>query len=197
MSILETLKERSPALVGELCRRLSAAEAAEIAELYLLAERNSNASFEADIFREDGVNFNPRAARVLQLVLEEPKATSSDLKLALACLSNPALARLTDFNIQSAKIAPFFQSQAKLEELKKIELSFSECLVLLAILLDDMRHLHMKSIPEAKKQSQAITLKKSSDLITASFNSSTFPNLKAKCDAQCLRLSRMFDAPNS
>ena len=196
MSILETLKERSPALLGELTRRFSVADAAEVAELYLLAEQQGDASFEPDLIREEGVNFNPRAARVLQLILEDPSATPEDLKLALSCLSRKNLSAFADYNTQAERLKIFFEnSYAKAPY--AAALNFSECLVLLAISLDDMRHLHMRDLSLAKKQAEASLLGQRNRLIAEHFKLETFPKLKVKCESQERRLSRMFEAPNT
>jgi hypothetical protein len=196
MSILETLKERSPALIRQLLRRLTGPEAAEIAELYLLAERCGDASFEADIIREDGVNFNPRAARVLQLVLEEPHAGLADLKLALACLNKRSLENFEEFSKQAARLLVFIENEPPNEPADQ-QLSFSECLVTLAIILDDMRHLHMTTLSETERQARAQILKRRLRWIESHFKLGTFPKIKAKCDTQGMRLSRMFQVPNS
>ena len=166
MIALQYLKDRSPALFGELNRRFSATEVEKIAEEFMFAEQEKNASFEKNLVREPGVNFNPRAARVLQLILESQSLQDTNaLSTALKILGGEDLS-----------------PHAK----DSINLPYA------AILLDDLRHLHMSTLSTAEKITELQRLIEiKAQLANNSEQETGTLKLLAKCELQAERLKKI------
>lgn len=120
---LELLARSSPALLGSLKRSLSGEESTRVASAYRGAIERG-AAIERGFIREAGASFNPRPARVLQLLIQEVHAGEEVLTEALDALVSghtPERRLCTRHEVH------------------------------LAIALDDLRHLHLRSADDPER----------------------------------------------
>ena len=114
------LSKDSPSLYSHLRRHFSPAELELGESIYSLCFNHSGPEF-PEVSREPGMSFNPRPARVAEIILKE--AGIKDIKLAYsAMLSLVPENKRTDFQ-------GIFQTSPAVD---------------LAIALDDLRHFHMR-----------------------------------------------------
>jgi len=107
--------------------------------------------FEAGVNRPEQADFNPRTARVAQILIKENQAASASIFISafLACTNAKFLRQLSqsqaDFGaeIALAREALRFPDTVSLESER----------IALAILIDDIRHLHQRSIQESDLKS--------------------------------------------
>ncbi|MEZ4754204.1 MAG: hypothetical protein R3A13_07835 [Bdellovibrionota bacterium] len=145
------LEEDSPGLLRTLKSFLSPAEIQEFSTAFkLVIDRGGNT--ENGLEREDGVNYNPRPARVCEILIKECKEIRLEVLLAAlySCAKN-------------------------CKEKEEINKENSVCIAL-AITLDNLRHLHMTDLDDSQVKlelSLARGLVNSADEITTANRLST------------------------
>lgn len=102
---------------------------------------------EGELNRTVGANFNPRPARIAQILISETKITNShDIIVAiLACMNSSPPITFPQFLIEFAEDSE--NTQALLNTNNPKFENFNITNIALAIKLDDIRHLHMRNIP--------------------------------------------------
>ena len=138
---IASLKAASPALQGELELHYGTSEVAMLSQVFEVACENG-ALFENGVRRAEGASFNPRPARIAQIILANTKGwTAETLASAiLCCCKRDALTAFNTFSQQTIKICENFFSGHP-------ESHPQSAIIALALSLDELRHLHMTAKP--------------------------------------------------
>ncbi len=148
-----TLQTTAPGLLRNCRHYFNSSELDRLNQAYALADTLGLCK-ESPVLRDPEASFNPRPARICQLILSETKTCTLELA-CLALLSRAAPADIPEIEESFPEIIPDLQLLQKFFESGKSQpLSPNLCNVSLAILLDDARHLHMTALTlEERKQS--------------------------------------------
>jgi len=141
--------EDSPAMASALSKVTSAEEFRHLADLYCLAA-SFGACDEGKIRRKEDVSFNPRPARIVQLLMKE--AGINQIVFIAGAILSCATTEISDLSILSEQELLTFSNTKSLLCLKdtpaKIKFDTEESQIFLAHILDEVRHLHMTIMEE-------------------------------------------------
>lgn len=167
----------SPATTAQLERYLPRSEINLIARAYdFLAEKNE--AGELKVAREVDASFNARPSRILQIALIEGQLRTSSALVVSLLASAQDDHSLLDWNTPSEqKAALLIRSFIGGED---VELSEEQLDIAGAILLDEIRHMHMSTLPY---QSRSHRL----DQLVGLVSKLQPTRLKIKCDASLQR----------
>ena len=144
------LASDSPSLWGSLQRRILDSDRAQLAEIYSLACAYGALS-EGGVRREGGASFNPRPARICQILINECNESDPDVFAAamLACCTSQP-----DFQVASPAAVGWGVASRVIRVQSGLEIQFDETVarVLLALQLDELRHLHMTELSCVERQ---------------------------------------------
>jgi hypothetical protein len=156
------IQKRSPHLLGALKRNFRAPDAALLEEAFSLAMEIGGEN-ELDFTRAKEASFNPRPARVALILLQEMKVREvATLAAAILASTHPRpnqeeLQELfetrisNDNQIRQEIIRLYSQISGPLEKtLAPDEVEQSAAVIVLALLLDRARHLHLAKGDDAK-----------------------------------------------
>ena len=150
-----SLRDAAPGFYAQAGRLLGASKLVALEAAYALSCAHSGLS-ESGVMRSDGASFNPRPARVAQIVLGESLLRDPDTIAAaiLACseiessaLQDSTLSRAWQLALQARRCASApHDAPAETQA------------IALALILDKTRHLHMQKLQPQQLSSQIIDL---------------------------------------
>lgn len=141
------LETDAPALWAALRRALPPGAPEELAGIYLAASK-AGALSEQPVTREKGVSFNPRPARICQILIKECGESDTGVLAAavLACCPEPLEVRSAPPTAR--EVAAAARAGRSKYRIPVTEPARSICM---ALFLDDIRHLHMASLEAGER----------------------------------------------
>lgn len=145
------LSTDSPALFAKLAPLLSQDALAQISQRYRALTEAFG--FESAIVpRQEGVNFNPRPCRVLAILLEGRSALSvEEVFICWECCFADTV-RPAASEPRRSELSEALLLRQKLRDGRLNELPSSLIQLALAVLLDDVRHLHVSTLPVVEQK---------------------------------------------
>jgi hypothetical protein len=150
-----SLLELSPALYSHLKRRVPSKLADFEVAFNWIADRGGLE--ESFVNREKGVNFNPKPARICQILLTESAFEDNEILLAALFMAAP----IGDPKDLSVQLSNTFSQAATLADTAQQVLngsaphSAAEYALALASALDEARHLHLTTLSAAQRCARA------------------------------------------
>ncbi len=150
MTAVPRFTQECPGLAGSLTRLYGRQVADEFAQHYaIVADRGGN--HELGVVREEGGSFNPRIARVISLVIQDCDEVTP-LVLRVAAYSALPVDVEVPAEFQSDVIA--------VREATPASPQWASCIAL-ALILDQVRHLHMANVSVSDKERVIATVESS------------------------------------
>ena len=186
------LKHDSPGLLGLVRQFLREDEVKQLAEVYCEACR-CGALNESSVVRQPGISYNPRPARICQILINE--CSEKGLRVLGAAMYACAARNGESGSafVEEWQIASRVRMEiSNYRDGHRFELTEVEEAIFLAVKLDELRHMHMTPLPEEHKRDVYRQVK---EKLVPSIVHSSSSRLKALIESWLNRFERGMSRP--